>query len=160
MKILDAYRFEVEARNVNDRAQNDHIEYVMTLVVGHKNLGPLTKETTIYIPYELWVTHGGNPAIVPYCVQLVHGLDEVTTSLEGKVIPRRNFLVPDQASENDFVVRTHLTAYAINTSGEMVKSPGKVYCGQRSKGEGVTHTLDDVTCPECLMELKRINQSH
>ncbi|AHI61225.1 hypothetical protein vBVpaS1601_54 [Vibrio phage vB_VpaS_1601] len=160
MKILDAYHFDVEARNVNDQAQNQHLEYILGLVVGCKDLGAIDASTTIYVPYDLWVVHGGKGCITPYGVQLVHGLDEVCTSLEGKHIPRRNFLVPDQASPTGQIVRKHFCSYAINPSGMMTKINDRPYCGQRGKGEEVTYVLDEVTCPECLMELKQVNQSH
>lgn len=160
MKILDAYRFEVKARNVNDQDQNQFLEYLTGLVVGCKSLGTVDSNTTIYVPYDLWLAHGGCGSVTPFGVELVHGLDEVTTSLNGKVVSRRPFLINDEASPTGHVVRKHFYAYAVNAHGQLTKVDNKSYCGGRSKGEEVTHTLDEVTCPECLMELKQVNPSH
>lgn len=161
MKILDAYRFEVKARDYYDMSENSQLAYLVDKIVGVKPIGVIDSDTKIYIPYHLWVGYGGNPSITPSHVVIVHGLEDVTTNLEDKQIKRRPFLVPDQASSNGFAPRIHLCAYRKNhKDGTLRKVPDSVYCGQTEEGHAISHCLDEVTCPECLQELKRINPSH
>lgn len=159
MKTLFSQPCKVEMRDLSDSEQTNQLYQLVNQLTGRANLGVIDSNTIIYIPYHLWVENGGCGSVTPSGVKLVHGLDKVTTDISHLRENRRRFLVSDQASSTGYSPRIHLAAH-YKAEGRIKINLQASYCGEASTGEGINPSLEAVTCPECLQELKRINQVH
>lgn len=159
MKTLYTQPCNVEMRDVSSAEQNSQLYQLVSKLTCRSNLGVVDQNTTVYIPYHLWIENGGCGSVVPNGIALVHGLDEVTTDISHLRDNRRRFLVSDQASATGYAPRVHLAAH-YKADGRIKINPQAAYCGESSVGDGINPSLEAVTCPECLQELKRINQVH
>lgn len=159
MKILYSQPCNVEVRDYKDAAQTDKLNQLFITVVGDHNLGYVDNNTTVYIPYQDWIDAGGCGSVILHGMQLVHGLDKPTTDISHLRERRRRFLVPDQASRQGYVHRTHMASH-YKADGMVKVNINHAYCGEAGTGEKISPTLEFVTCPECLQELKNINQQH
>lgn len=86
----------------------------------------------IYIPVSLWVRCGGTPAKTPDNVILVRA-----------------------AKPKDANV-VHLSKAKVGSS-QIDYYQYSAYCGSLLSDEVSSSTIDEVTCPQCLMELAKIN---
>lgn len=159
MKILYSQNCNVEVHDYNDDRQSAQLSRLLEKVVGSHPIGRVDNNTTIYIPYQDWIDAGGCGSVILHGMKLVHGLDKPTTDISHLKERRRRFLVPDQASNQGYVYRTHMAAH-YKADGRVRVNMNHAYCGEVGTGEKVVPALEFVTCPECLQELKSINQQH
>lgn len=159
MKIIHSQPCNVEMRDQNDKVQNHQLRQLVDKLTCRANLGVFTTESTIYIPYQSWIDNGGCGGVVPEGIQLVHGLEEPTTDISNLSIRRRRFLVSDQASGTGYTTRIHMAAHH-KVGGRIKIQRGQSYCGEVGTGESIAASLEAVTCPECLQELRRVNETH
>ena len=159
MKILNSLVVNVIARDYEDPVQTKQLLDLQDKVLELSGLSELREDDILYVPYETWRSLGGSGGVLPSKVRLVHGLDKPTINLEGSKINRRQFLVSDQASATGFAPRIHM-ASATLLRGQLRMNSHQACCGEVLPGHGVSPSLDSVTCPECLLELKSINVVH
>lgn len=159
MKTIHSQPCNVEMRDQNDRKQTEQLYRLVDKLLYRADLGVLTPQTLIYIPYQSWIENGGCGSVVPPGIKLVHGLDKPTINLDKAEVKRRRFLVSDQASATGYTTRVHMAAHH-KVEGRIKIHRGQPYCGEAGTSELIAPSLEDVTCPECLQELQRINKVH
>lgn len=160
MKILNTQTVKTLVLDQTNKSQFEEVVRRTNKILLNLNLGELTPDTIIYIPYKLWIVNGGSGNIVPNGVKLVHGLDKPTTDLLSARVVKRQLFVTDKASSTGLAPRIHFASNYRDPQGNIRINTDQAYCGEHGAAETVSPSLDSVTCPECLMELKRINQSH
>lgn len=118
------------------------------------------KAETIFIPAELWAKYGGHPNKLPAAVSLVYGLNKPTTNKKVADGLRRTFLINNLATPTQRLPRVHMAHHFIDQNQKAKYHRGFSYCGSLHTGEQTTGHLFEVTCPECLMWIRKVNTTH